>query len=50
MFAYIQNFDEGKLNLEDLENKVGINLVSGHFSYTEILKNYAFIKGVSGTL
>ncbi len=49
-FAYFQEWERQKVDVEQLNKCIGINLECGHLSYAEIPRNYQKKFGVTGTL
>jgi len=50
LFAYYAEHERGRISQESLNENKNILLYCGHFSYSEIPKQFNFIMGVTGTL
>ncbi len=49
-FAYFNEFINTKISKRSLEENIFLGLKCGNFSYAEIVKNFSYIFGVTGTL
>ncbi|CAL6025624.1 Helicase-related_protein [Hexamita inflata] len=50
LFAYYQEVENKKINVNELQTRKTVHFSCGNFSYAEIPKNYQHIIGVTGTL
>ncbi|CAF2540353.1 unnamed protein product [Rotaria sp. Silwood2] len=50
LFAYFYEYEKGKITKKSLEERISLKIKCGSFSYVEILLQFHFILGVTGTL
>lgn len=50
IFAYFTEFEKNTISKKSLEDNIYLGLRCGNFSYAEIVKDFRYIMGVTGTL